>query len=128
MRAPRLWGKATTIPRFRPLPLTSSRPRTETWWGLVEQWTDGTQVMLAMVILLAGATLCEGARGAVAPGTVAPGAVVPPAPLVAEDGEEAVARPGAQAPPSRHSANSDALRAFEFDCLRTAAPTTTTHS
>ncbi len=89
---------------------------------------EGTQLMLVIVILLAGAVVWVGALGAVAPGAVGPGAVVPPAPLVAAL-EEALAWPGMQAPPSaRLSANSAALKDFELRCLRTAAPTTTTHS
>src|ERR1700735_2167900 len=83
--------------------------------------------MLVTVILLVGVVACAGAlAGAVAPGAVTPGALAPPAPLVAETGEEALAKPGAFVPQSsRQSANSAALRAFELDCLRTAAPTTT---
>src|ERR1700722_3768709 len=132
IRAPMLWGKATTMPDLRPLPLTSRRPRTETWCGLVEQWTEGTQLMLAIVSLLAGVVVWVGTFGAVAPGAVMPGAAAPPAPLVAETDEEALAGLSAPTPKStRQSANSAAPRVFEcsqFDCLQTAVPTTTTHS
>ena len=49
MRAFQLWGKATTMPVRRPLPLISSSPPTDTWRGLVEQWIAGTHTALESV-------------------------------------------------------------------------------
>src|ERR1700729_4317507 len=49
MRAFQLWGKATTMPVRKPLPLTRSSPPTDTWRELVEQWMAGTQTALESV-------------------------------------------------------------------------------
>ena len=49
MRAFQLWGNATTIPVRKPLPLMSNSPPKDTWRGLVEQWTAGTQTALESV-------------------------------------------------------------------------------
>lgn len=131
MRAPQLRGNATIIPRRKPLPLTSISPRTDTWWGFVEQWIAGTQAMLEIVTFVecavgpAGREFVElppvdlvegdldGAPPAGAPPP--PGATVPP-------GDAAEPRGGlASVKPTKQHASIAVFAGLEVDRLWTSA-------
>ncbi len=59
MRAPGVWGKATTMPFVNPLPVSSRVPWVETSCGLLAHLTVGAQLTLVMrTVLTCGLEAC----------------------------------------------------------------------
>src|SRR5271166_5938873 len=105
-RAPGLPGNARTIPERTLIPLTSSVPCVETWWGLVLQWATGTQ-LTPVILTLRTCGPCDFAA------VLGVAAVVGSAPTAVPPGP--AARAGAPHGPSRVSA--DAARAAATDAV-----------